>query len=132
MKLSVLLESDAVDRKIDELSFRKSLGQPGKTFLMKKIAAVDETNNHLEPLKWENFRYYDYAVKKTIKVKDLVCIQDHVDSDHVKKLSKQSSFRPISVVQLGGKNYVVNGHHRLAAQILLGKQEVECKVEIVG
>lgn len=63
-----------------------------------------------------------------VALKDVVVTQEKVNGDRVKQLVDDPATggtKPIYVVKQGGKLYIVNGHHRIAADLQRGTKEID-------
>lgn len=71
----------------------------------------------------------DKLPEQTVNLADLVAMQDRVDPEKVKAIAAagdQVSKLPV-VVGMGGKQYIADGHHRLAAQWLAGQEKAQVR-----
>lgn len=63
---------------------------------------------------------------RRFKFSDLVAIQNRVDSSKVTDLSGKKSTGPAGIVgRFGGRNHILDGHHRTVARWLAGDADVE-------
>lgn len=64
--------------------------------------------------------------KKRFKFEDLIAIQNRVDTAKVSALSETSDAGPAGIVATyAGKNYILDGHHRIVGRWLKGDADVE-------
>ena len=61
---------------------------------------------------------------------DIVVTQEHVNTGRVMELKAGGggSGKPLSVVRYQGENYILNGHHRLAVDIIDGRKTIRARV----
>ncbi len=66
---------------------------------------------------------------KTVRLNTLVAMQDRVKHGKVAAMQASSEKRPVKplVVRMGGKNYIADGHHGLAAAWLNGENTADVK-----
>lgn len=66
---------------------------------------------------------------KSVKLSDLVAMQDRVDPDKVNAIREAGTDvgKPPVVVGMGGRQYIADGHHRAAAAWLDGKDSMPAK-----
>jgi hypothetical protein len=83
-----------------------------------KFAALAAANPEAPSLN----SYFDKE-QKQVSVSDLTLTQWGVFTDKVASYQGQSN-KPIDVMRVGDKTYVVDGHHRLAAAILDGNKKI--------
>jgi hypothetical protein len=68
---------------------------------------------------------------ESIKISDLILTQANTDWDEEKAKSKLKDDAPINVLRYEGKMYVIDGHHRVVAQRLLGKTHINANVQSI-
>lgn len=64
---------------------------------------------------------------RTVRLNTLVAMQDRVNHGKVEEMRASDRARPPLVVRMGGKNYIADGHHRLAAAWLNGATTADVK-----
>jgi capsid protein len=68
------------------------------------------------------------GVKETLKIKDLIATQPVVNSEKVGRNVEEAKSKRIFVVRYAGKNYVMDGHHSMAASAERGEKKVKARV----
>lgn len=69
----------------------------------------------------------DKLPEQEVNLSDLVAMQDRVDPAKVKAIADAGGGKLPVVVGMGGKHYIADGHHRLAAQWLAGQDKAKVK-----
>ena len=80
----------------------------------------------------------DHLDDKTVRLADLTSVQDRVDPAKIEAMrgadagaAGADGKKPV-VVRMGGRDYILDGHHRLAAQWLDGAKEADVKFLDLG
>jgi predicted ABC-type ATPase len=103
-----------------------------------KVPGLDRMHDHMGASTKTDFKEYEKARDRAfnnlptqkVPLKNLTYTQDRINHSRAKELSgiPEQLNKPVQVLKHGGEHYLMNGHHRVAAQHLAGQEHTDAKV----
>lgn len=76
-------------------------------------------------------RFFESLPTQDVSLDNIVVTQEFVNIDRVDQIRRDPAAggsKALHVVRYRGRTYIMNGHHRLAAEVLNGKRSIRAKV----